>query len=192
VGERRREVSDEAIFSAVERVVRRRGPLFTLAEVGREAGLSAPRLVQRFGSRARLLELTIRRWAALTRGALEALARGDRPLADWIRWTRSQEGGVTAAQAGDSLAWIQIQRTDPAFSRLQRRLFIETRAAFVAILEAAVAKGELGRIDAAAVAHRLVLLTMGNLIWLAVVRRAEEAASIGDLIEAEVAPWRRA
>ena len=190
MGQRRREVSEDSIFSAVERVIRRRGPSFTLAEIGREAGLSAPRLVQRFGSRARLLELTLRRWAALSRGALEALARSERPLADWIRWARAQEG-LSSARAGDSLAWIQLQRTDPAFSRLQRRLFIETRSAFTAILEAAQAQGELAPIDAPALAHRLILLSMGNLIWLAVIGRAKGAPSIADLIEAEVAPWRR-
>jgi hypothetical protein len=140
---------------------------------------------------ARLLELTIRHWSALSRGALEALARNERPLADWIRWTRTEENGVTVAQAGHSLAWIQIQRTDPGFSRLQRRLFIETRAAFTAILEAAIARGELVPTDAPALAHRLVLVTMGNLIWLAVTGRTEAGASTGDLIEAEVGPWRR-
>jgi AcrR family transcriptional regulator len=191
MAQRRREVSDEAIFSAVERVVRRRGPSFTLAEVGREAGLSAPRLVQRFGSRARLLELTLRRWAAVSRGALEALARSQRPLAAWIEWSRAQSRGVTTAQAGESLAWIQLYRADPALSRLQRRLLLETRSAIESILEAARRKGELARIDPPAVAHRLVLLSMGNLIWLAVTGRSETKASLADLIEAEVAPWRR-
>ena len=189
--QRRREVSDDAIFSAVERVVRRKGPSFTLADVGREAKLSAPRLVQRFGSRGRLLEVAIQRWAAHSLGALEALAQSDRPLADWIRYTRAQGSGLTAHQAFNSLGWIRIQQTDPSFARQQRRFFNQTEAAFTRIVEAAIARGELAAVDAEELAHRLILLTMGNLIWLAVIGNSNRGETIGNLIEGEVAPYRR-
>ena len=187
---RRREVTDDAIFRAVERVVRRKGPSFTLGDVGREAKLSAPRLVQRFGSRGRLLETTIQRWAVHSLGALEALAQSDRPLANWIRYTRAQSTAITPNQAFNSLGWIQIQRTDPSLARQQRRFFEQTEAVFTRIVEAAISRGELAKVDAEALAHRLILLTMGNLVWLAMKGKAEWGETVGDLIEAEVAPYR--
>ena len=49
---RRQKVTDEDVFAAAARVMSRRGPHeLTLAEIAAEAGVTAGRLVQRFGSK---------------------------------------------------------------------------------------------------------------------------------------------
>ena len=54
---RRAAKTDDEILAEAIRVVRRRGRHVTLAEIGAEVGLTAARLIQRFGSRGRLLAL---------------------------------------------------------------------------------------------------------------------------------------
>ncbi len=52
---RRAERSDEELLARAVRVVRRYGPRVTLARIAADLGLSSARLIQRFGSRGRLL-----------------------------------------------------------------------------------------------------------------------------------------
>ena len=52
---RPRATSDEDLLKAVHAVVTRLGPNLTLADVAKEAGVSAATLVQRFGSKRGLL-----------------------------------------------------------------------------------------------------------------------------------------
>src|SRR5262245_43040121 len=64
---RPRTVDDRGILEAASRIILKLGPgKFTLADVGREAGLSAATLVQRFGSKRALL-------LALARSACESV-----------------------------------------------------------------------------------------------------------------------
>ena len=53
---RPRKVSDEAIFAAAHKVMGQLGPAqWTLADIAREAGITAGAVVQRFGSKRELL-----------------------------------------------------------------------------------------------------------------------------------------
>ena len=62
---RRRKAEDVAVFAALVRVMRRRGPAeLTLREIAAEAGVTAGRLVQRFGSKRALLLAHARHAAA--------------------------------------------------------------------------------------------------------------------------------
>ncbi len=54
---RRAAKTDDEILAQAIRIVRRRGRHVTLAEIGAEVGLTAARLIQRFGSRGQLLAL---------------------------------------------------------------------------------------------------------------------------------------
>ena len=57
-------VTDDEIFAAAHRAMTRRGPHeLTLADIAREAGVSAGRLVQRFGSKRGLLLTLAERFA---------------------------------------------------------------------------------------------------------------------------------
>ena len=82
-------VSNDEIFAAAQRAMTRRGPHeLTLADVAAEAGVSAGRLVQRFGSKRALLLALAERFAGSAggddgvRGEASAVLgelNGDRP-----------------------------------------------------------------------------------------------------------------
>src|SRR5215467_21081 len=75
---RARTVSDEQIIEAALRCIVREGPdALTLAGVARQAGVSAPTLVQRFGSKRGLL-LAVAGAGAPAEDALFASARSGR------------------------------------------------------------------------------------------------------------------
>jgi len=60
---RPRKASDDEIFAASQRVMMRRGPReLTLAEIGKEAGVTAGALVQRFGSKRGLMLAILLAW----------------------------------------------------------------------------------------------------------------------------------
>src|SRR5579863_723351 len=62
---RRRKAEDEDVFSALVRVMLRRGPSeLTLREIAAEAGITAGALVQRFGSKRAMLLAHARHAAA--------------------------------------------------------------------------------------------------------------------------------
>src|SRR5262245_24496913 len=62
---RRRRVEDAEVFAALVRVMHRRGPAeLTLREIAAEAGVTAGRLVQRFGSKRAMLLAHARHAAA--------------------------------------------------------------------------------------------------------------------------------
>src|SRR5688500_20120178 len=61
---RPQKVTDEDIFAAAQRAMSRRGPHeLTLADIAGEAGVTAGRLVQRFGSKRALLVALSERFA---------------------------------------------------------------------------------------------------------------------------------
>src|SRR5262245_65774273 len=61
---RRAKATDDDIFTAAQRAMTRRGPHeLTLADIASEAGVSAGRLVQRYGSKRALLLLLAERFA---------------------------------------------------------------------------------------------------------------------------------
>jgi AcrR family transcriptional regulator len=67
---RPRTIGDGELLRAAAVAIGRRGPAFTLADVGREAGVAAATLVQRFGSKHGLLRALA---AEGTAGAVEAM-----------------------------------------------------------------------------------------------------------------------
>src|SRR5262245_35534652 len=118
---RPRTITDEAILMATQRAMSRLGPVkLTLAEVAKEAGLSAATLVQRFGSKRGLL-------LALSTGAAESVdgcfemirAKHRSPLAALLdAATFMTEFTSTPEEMANHLAFLQIDLSDPDFYRL--------------------------------------------------------------------------
>src|SRR4051794_30236204 len=82
---RPRTVSDEQILAGAARVIARVGPArLTLAEVGREVGLSAATLVQRFGSRRGVLLAVARHGADALPRRVSAAQQSSTPVAALI------------------------------------------------------------------------------------------------------------
>ena len=114
---RRRDVADDAVIQGVLRVIQRTGPRFTLADAGREVGLTAARLVQRFDGRDGLLRVVFESWGHAGLAALEAIMTIERPLAAYLDWIRFGLGGMSPTSIHQSLVWHQIAAEDPVLRR---------------------------------------------------------------------------
>jgi AcrR family transcriptional regulator len=170
---RPRTVPDAQVLAAALRAISRVGPgKLTLADVGREAGLSPATIVQRFGSKRGLL-LAMAESAA---GSVEecfarARASSPSPLAalvsaatEMTRYTKSPE------EMANHLAYLQIDLSDPDFYRLLLENSRRSLAGYRALLDEAVAAGELVPCDTGRLARVVAALSGGSMIVWAVFR----------------------
>ena len=170
---RPRTVSDEEILAATARAIGRVGPLrLTLAHVAREAGLSPATLIQRFGSKRALLLAFARQGGGDDQAFMDGLrAEGRTPL-------------ETAR------AFLQIDLTDAAFHRITSRLFRSQHQALAGLLAEAQAEGELGPVDARALARLLLAVVNGSLLTWAVYRDGPAAAWLARDVDLALEPYR--
>jgi AcrR family transcriptional regulator len=142
----RQKVSDEEVFAAAQRAMTRQGPHeLTLADIAAEAGVSAGRLVQRFGSkRALLLALAERFGGSAAAVFADLRAAHRRPLATLRAYAACMAGlAVTPEALSRNLAYLQIDLTDPDFRAHLLANARATRREIEALLRAAIAVGEL-------------------------------------------------
>ncbi len=177
---RPRTVSDEEILAATARMIGRVGPVrLTLAHVAREVGLSPATLIQRFGSKRKLLLSLARRGEGDDGGFLEHLrAQGRSPL-ETARAFLLCFAGLAASpkEMANHLAFLQIDLTDAAFHRITARLFRSNQAALAGLLAEAKSGGELVNADPQAVARLLLAVVNGSLLTWAVYREGPGAAT---------------
>jgi AcrR family transcriptional regulator len=193
VSPRPRKASDDEIFAATYRAMTRLGPgELTLAEIAAEAGLTAGALVQRFGSKRGLL-LTLAARHAASAGELLAGLRAEHgsPLAALRAYAdcMSQLASSPAAFAR-SLAYLQIDLTDPEF---RKHLVVQARAtrdALRQLIEEAVAEGELTpSTDPAVLARTVEAMIAGSMMTWAFYRQGTARRWIEHDVEAVLAPY---
>jgi len=189
---RPRTVPDEHILGAAARAMSRLGPTrLTLAAVATEAGLSAATLVQRFGSKRGLM-LAI--WASALEGidaCFEMLRPANpSPLAallaaatEMSRHTKSPE------EMANHLAFLQIDISDPEFHKHMLEMSRRTEAGYRALLDEAVAAGEIVRCDTARLARAIGALSGGSLIAWAVFREGAAEAWVRKDMETLLTPY---
>lgn len=188
---RPRSVSDAEILAATERVVARLGPIrFTLADVGREVGLSAPAIVKRFETkRALLLALS-----ASTRGELPAtFARrgGESALGALERALREQTRSLsTPRELANGLAFLELDITEKDFHEIALDFFEAFRCGIRGLLDEAVAARELRRCDTVALARAVEVAWNGSLVSWGIWRGASSADAVAIDVEAVLAPFR--
>src|SRR5882762_2801725 len=159
---RPRATSDQDLLMATHRVVSRLGPNLTLADVGREAGVSPATLVQRFGSKRGLL-LAFAAAGSGTLGGEFARIRAEHrsPLAAVYG-----VAGCMAAMAetpemlSNGLAFLQMDLMDPDFHKHALAHSRAMQLEITALLDDAVAAGELQKCDTTRLA-RAVEVTIG-------------------------------
>jgi AcrR family transcriptional regulator len=148
---RPRTVSDEQILAGAARVIARVGPArLTLAEVGREVGLAAPTLTQRFKTKRGLLLALARHDAGVLPGRLAAARSADRPVRALIdSFTALASAVRTSAEFGNHLAFLLLDLTDPQFQQISRDHATAVEQAIAEVLAAAHTAGELAGDDPA-------------------------------------------
>ena len=166
---RPRKASDEEIFAAAYRIMNRLGPAqWTLADVGAEAGLTAGALVQRFGSKRGLMVALTERLASATPAMFAGLraAHPSSPLAVVRAYADGMAAmGESPGGMAHHLAYLQMDLADPDLHHHVRAQARETHAELRALLDEAVAAGELpAGVDAGALARVIEAVVGGSLL----------------------------
>jgi AcrR family transcriptional regulator len=143
---RPRKVTDDDVFMAAQRAMSRLGPgELTLADIAREAGVTAGLLVQRFGSKRELLLALSERFSGGTGDMFAELRKGHRsPLATIRAYS---DGMATLASSPAALArnfaYLQIDLTDPDFRKHLAKQALATREEMQRLIREAIAAKEL-------------------------------------------------
>jgi AcrR family transcriptional regulator len=192
---RPQKVTDDEVFAAAQRAMSRRGPHeLTLADIAGEAGVTAGRLVQRFGSKRALLVALSERFAGSAGpvfAGLRAARRG--PLATLRAYAACMADLAPTPDAlVRNLAYLQADLADEVLRRHLLENARATRREIEALLAAAVAAGELRRdVDPPALARTVETVIGGSLMSWATYREGKAADWIVGDLEAVLAPWLR-
>ncbi|MEO6235637.1 MAG: TetR/AcrR family transcriptional regulator [Vicinamibacterales bacterium] len=191
---RPRTVSDQDLISATLRIMSRLGPVkLTLAAIAKEAGVTAATLVQRFGSK-RALMLKLSADAAQSAGACFDMVRAahpDSPLdAIFAAGTAMTQSMGTPEELANSLAFLQIDISDPEFHQHTMEMSRKHLAGYKALLKEAIAAGELKPLDTARMARAINAMSGGSLIAWAILREGTAEKWVRRDLETLLAPYR--
>ena len=189
----RRKAEDADVFAALVRVMQRRGPAeLGLREIAAEAGVTAGRLVQRFGSKRALL-LAHARYAAATSdvGATVPPPRTASPLETLRSITAMYAQLASSPRAAvRNLAYLLNDIADPALRRHLLRLSRAARVWYEQQLKAAVAAGELhADADVQALARSIEVTLRGSLLCWTLYRERPAADWLRDDLDATLRPY---
>ena len=191
---RPRTVSDEDLIAATLRVMARLGPVkLTLAEVAAEAGVTAATLVQRFGSRRSLL-LKISAAGAAFADSCFTMVRAAHPSSPLDALFAAASGMAEQARSpeelANSLAFLQIDITDPEFYAHTLEMSRKNVAGYRALLKDAIAAGELKPHDTARMARAVNAIAGGSLINWAIFRQGTADKWVRRDLETLIGPVR--
>ncbi|MBI3667578.1 MAG: TetR/AcrR family transcriptional regulator [Acidobacteria bacterium] len=190
---RRKVTPDADVLTATFSVISRVGPArLTLADVAAEAGLAPATLLQRFGSKRGLLLAVAEQGMA---GVDECFARlrsaHPSPLAALCASLEEMTHMCETPEAmANSLAFLEIDLTDPDFHRLALENSRSTLAGYRALLDEAVTAGELGPCDTARLARALGAMCSGSMLSWAILREGTVTQWLRDDIETLLGPYR--
>jgi AcrR family transcriptional regulator len=143
---RPQKVTDDDIFVAAHRAMSRLGPgELTLADIAKEAGVTAGLLVQRFGSKRKLLLTLSQRFSGGTADMFADLRRGHRsPLATLRAYSDCMAHmAASPAAFARNFAYLQIDLTDPDFRKHLVKHAAATRVELQKLLKEAIDAREL-------------------------------------------------
>ena len=189
---RTKRITDDAVLDAVARMITRHGPhALTLAHVGREVGLHPATLLQRFGSKKKLLRAFGRRSAA-SAPALFANERAS-PLAA----LRASLHAMAAPLADrrtlpNNVAMLLEDLRDPALARSAGRQAASIEREITARLDEAVAARELRAADTGALARTIHAAWNGAVITWALHGRGSLERWIDAVLDPLLTPRRAA
>lgn len=188
---RPRATSDEDLLKAVHAVVTRLGPNLTLADVAKEAGVSAATLVQRFGSKRGLLLA----FAALAEtGTDEEFAAIRQHHPDPIDALRAVVRcyslmAPTPEAVSNGLAFLQVDLSDPDFHRYALAQARATLVEIKRILDDAVRAGRLVRCDTEDLAFALHAIIGGAMLSWGILRDGTSEATMLRAADTLIRPY---
>lgn len=193
---RPRKASDDEVFQATHRAMSRLGPgELTLAEIAKEAGLTAGALVQRFGSKRDLLLALSSRFSGGTKEMFDQLRRAHRSPLAALRAYGDCISHLAASPAAlaRNLSYLQIDLTDPDF---RKHLVAQARASRVELqllIEEAIAARELVPATRAKTLARTVEAVLGgSMMSWAYYQEGTAGKWMREDLDAVLAPYTRA
>jgi AcrR family transcriptional regulator len=186
---------DSDVLAGVARVIERLGPSrFTLSDVAKEVGLAPATLVQRFGSKRRMLLAVARQGAS---GVSEEFARlraaSRSPLQAIEAVARCMAGMAKTPEAlANHLAFLEIDLADRDFHRLALAHSRQFQAELCALIDEAVRAGELRRCPTSRLAGAVQCMISGSLFAWAIHREGKAEASILSNLDTLLRPYRAA
>lgn len=190
---RPRVAPDAAVLAAAARVIARQGPAdFTLADVGREAGLAAATLSQRFGSkRGLLLALASSGAASVARAFEEARGRHQSPLS---ALDDALLNGVRSfgrpEELANQVAFQLLDLVDAEFHRHAKARSVALRWEIERLLAEAVRRREIATPDVRLLARAVQVAYNGALLTWAVERDGSVAGRVREAVSAVLDPAR--
>ena len=189
---RPRTTSDQDLLLALHQVVSRQGPNLTLADVAREAGVSAATLVQRFGSKRGMLLAFASLAAEGTDEEFAAIREKHADVIDALReivrcYARTLASSPEAVSNG--LAFLQIDLSDPDFHRHALAQARATLAEFEKLLNDGVKSGRLVKCDTRKLAFALNAIIGGSMLSWAVLREGTSQHAMQQAVDALMAPY---
>jgi AcrR family transcriptional regulator len=186
-------IPDADVLAAAARVVGRDGPGgLTFAAVGAECGLSPATILQRFGSK-RGLQLALAAHGRDDLPALfrEAAEREPSPHDAIVEALCALARGVkTPGELANHLAFLQLDLADPELHALAREHARGMQRELTALVEAAIAAGELAAADPAAAARALHVTYNGSLVSWAIDPDGPLEARLRTDVNATLEGWR--
>jgi AcrR family transcriptional regulator len=193
VSPRPRTVTDEDIIAAAATVTGRLGPgKLTLAGVGKEIGLSAATLVQRFGSKRGLL-LAMAKSAADSVDACFEMVRAahQSPLAALVAAATDITRYLdTPDEMANHLAFLQMDLSDPDFHRLMVINSKKQLEGYRRLVREAIDAGELVECDTQRLVRAITSVCGGSLISWVVFRQGSAAAWVRADVDTVLEPYR--
>jgi AcrR family transcriptional regulator len=190
---RPRTASDDDILRAAFRAIARIGPgRLTLADVARDAGISAAALVLRFGSKRALLLAAAKDAAGGDAYIFPALRQQHRsPLAALIGLGDCMAAfGDTPETVANNLAFWQNDLHDTEFHAHALAASRGMRAGIRALIRDAMAEGELMRGNPGSLAGAVQATLNGSMVTWAVHRQGSLAAWLRRDLRAVLDPYR--
>jgi AcrR family transcriptional regulator len=190
---RPRTVSDDQIFAATGRAVTRLGPArLTLADVAGDVGLSAAALVQRFGSKRGLLLAFVSSAPDMADECfVRVRAAHASPLAALKAAALESASHVsTPDELANSVAFLQMDLSDPEFRRPALANSKQILAGYEALIRDAIGARELVACDAARLARAIHAIVGGSLINWAIHRDGALTSSVRRDVDTLLDPLR--
>lgn len=193
VSPRPRTVSDDDILAAAYRAMSKVTPTrFTLADVAREVGLAPATLVQRFGSKRGLLLALAAQSAESMDACFDAVRQAHASPLDALfdAATTMARFSTSPEELANSLAYLQIDLSDPDFHRHILEGSRASQRGYRALLDEAVSRRELRRCDTERLARTVDAIAGGSLIAWAIHRKGKAEAWVRKDLETLLAPYR--
>lgn len=190
---RRRKVEDADVFAAMGRVMRRVGPAqLTLGAIAAEAGVTAAALVQRFGSKRKLILAHWRQAPVGGDGRRAQRTAKDRSPLDELRAAAAlfAQLAVSPRAALRNLAYMQSDWGDPALRPHVLRHARASRARYEQLVADAIARGELrADTDGPALARMIEVTLGGSFLAWTLYREGAAATRFREDLDATLRPY---